>query len=164
MSMSTSPGGWSHRTNLLAEETAYPPKLAQAIAHSFTKALAADGWNLPDSDWVEMKPQPSFAAMRAVAGRQPKASKVPPLVSEHKIILSVLGPIDLLHKPPCPTMARIKSPWVYPTGFNNSHIHKLGQQGIKTWQSQNWFGVFLGVATILWKRRWPEATHVLLIP
>ena len=121
MSMSTSPGGWSHRTNLLAEETAYPPKLAQAIAHSFTKALAADGWNLPDSDWVEMKPQPSFAAMRAVAGRQPKASKVPPLVSEHKIILSVLGPIDLLHKPPCPTMARIKSPWVCPKGFNNPH-------------------------------------------
>ena len=103
-----------------AEETAYPPKLAQEIAHAFVQALSEDGWKLPCSDWSDLQSQPSFAAMRAITGRQPKASKVPPLVSEHQTVIMVFGPLDLLHNPPCPPMTRIKSPWTCPPGFNNS--------------------------------------------
>ena len=103
-----------------AEETAYPPKLAQAMAKAFTQALASDGWNPPTASWEELQTNPNFAAMRAVAGRQPKASKTPPLVSEHKSTISVLGPIHLIHNPPCALMARIKHQWVVPQDFGNA--------------------------------------------
>ena len=46
--------------------------------------------------------------------------------------------------------------------LNSFAFLKLGQQGTKTLLSQNWYGVFLGVVMILWKKRWPEAIHVLL--
>ena len=61
-----------------AEETAYLPKLAQAMAQAFSKALASDGWSPPSATWDQLQRNPTFAAMRAVAGKQPKASKVPP--------------------------------------------------------------------------------------
>ena len=103
-----------------AEETAYPPKLAHAMAQAFTRALASDGWKPPTAPWEELHTNPNFAAMRAVAGRQPKASKTPPLVPEHQATISILGPIGLTQYPPCPIMARIKTPWVVPKGFNNT--------------------------------------------
>eukprot|EP00435_Cladocopium_sp_Y103_P061042 s605_g22.t1 len=103
-----------------AEETAYPPKLAHAMAFAFVEALQADGWKPPTATWEELQENPNFAAMRAVAGRQPKSSRVPPLVPEHQQIVSVLGPVQLFHSPPCPLMARIKSPWIVPSSFNNA--------------------------------------------
>ena len=103
-----------------AEETAYPPQLAHSIAIAFTQALTADGWQLPSTDWQDVCAEPSFAAMRAVAGRQPKASKVPPLVREHHSVVSVLGPVALQHKPPCPPMTRLKQAWTCPLEFGNS--------------------------------------------
>ena len=69
---------------------------------------------------LNSRDNPSFAAMRAVAGRQPKASKTPPLVSEHQTVLSVLSHVELFKTPPCPIMSRIKTPWVVPKGFNNT--------------------------------------------
>ena len=103
-----------------AEETAYPPKLAKSMADAFTLALANDGWKPPTATWEDLQANPNFAAMRAVAGRQPKASKTPPLVSEYHRTISILGPIDLLSQPPCAPMARIKTQWVVPQGFNNT--------------------------------------------
>jgi hypothetical protein len=58
--------------------------------------------------------------MRAVAGRQPKASKTPPLVSEYKHTVSIVGPNHLIQNPPCACMARNKQPWDVPQGFGNS--------------------------------------------
>ena len=94
--------------------------MAQAIANSFTQALAADGWNPPTASWEELQSNPSFAAMRAVAGRQPKASKTPPLVSEYKHTISIVGPMNLVRSPPCSLMARLKQPWNVRQGFDNS--------------------------------------------
>lgn len=102
-----------------AEETAYPPKLAQAIASAFTQALSDDGLKPPTASWDDLQLNPNFAAMRAVAGRQPKASKTPPLVSEYKHTISIVGPFNLLKNPPCASMARIKQPWEVPQGFDN---------------------------------------------
>ena len=58
--------------------------------------------------------------MRAVAGRQPKASKTPPLVSEYKHTISIVGPNHLIQNPPCACMARNKQPWDVPQCFGNS--------------------------------------------
>ena len=115
------PWGLSHTgTFATAEETAYPLPLARAIACAFQDALKADGWKWPASEWSEIHSDPSFAAMRAVAGRQPKASKVPPLVPEFKSIVTVFGPLDLVQNPPCNLMSRLKSVWVCPQTFSNS--------------------------------------------
>ena len=38
-----------------AEETAYPPQLAAALARTFTLALASDGWKPPIATWAELK-------------------------------------------------------------------------------------------------------------
>ena len=56
------------RITSLAEEVAYPTALAVAIARCFHAA-------------VDVTPpvEPDIAAVRAVAGAQPKASKLPPL-------------------------------------------------------------------------------------
>ena len=103
-----------------AEETAYPPKLAQAMANAFAQALEADGWSPPTASWEQPQSNPNFAAMRAVAGRQPKSSKTPPLVSEYKNTISIVGPIDLVQSPPCIIMGRLKTPWNVPQGFGNT--------------------------------------------
>lgn len=100
-----------------AEETAYPPKLAQAIANAFTQALAADGWNPPTASWEELQTNPSFAAMRAVAGRQPKASKTPPLVSEYKHTIKYCWPHSPCQDPPVRSEGPIKTALECPTGF-----------------------------------------------
>ena len=92
-----------------AEETVYRLKFAKAMADAFTLALAKDGWKPPTATWEKLQANPNFAAMRAVAGRQPKASKTPPLVSEHQHIISFVGPPNLITHPPCPVMAGIKT-------------------------------------------------------
>ena len=51
-----------------SEETAYPPGLARAIAQSFRMAIPFE----------PVQPLLPLAEMRAAAGSQPKASKVPP--------------------------------------------------------------------------------------
>ena len=67
-----------------SEETAYPLPLAGAIATAFAKSLMDQGWQPPvdslDLDWNSV----SFAKIRASVVDQPKASKLPPIVREHK--------------------------------------------------------------------------------
>ena len=59
----------------------YPMELAATIASVFRDVVVADGWKIDPAGWEHN----SFSAMRAIAGRQSEASKLPRLVSEHKI-------------------------------------------------------------------------------
>ena len=163
------PWGLSHTGAFAtAEETAYPLPLARAIACAFQDALKSDGWKWPASEWSELHSDPSFAAMRAVAGRQPKASKVPPLVPEFKSIVTVLGPLDLVNNPPCTLMTRLKSAWVCPQTFSNSIASipqvlsccaypALGPKGVKIvvrkFVLQSWYGASLGAVLSLYRKQ-----------
>ena len=73
---------WNGSTKIFAtsEEAAYPMELASEIAHAFKDVLQEQNWILEPPGWSHS----SFAAMRAITGQQPKASKLPPLVAEHK--------------------------------------------------------------------------------
>ena len=97
-----------------SEETAYPLPLAGAIAKAFAESLMDDGWEPPvdslDLDWNAV----SFAKIRASAGSQPKASKLPPVVREHKTVIIVKGPADALTNPPVGIRERLKKPWTVP--------------------------------------------------
>ena len=93
-------------------ETAYPLGLARAIATCFALALKDEGWIPPAlsmaADWVE----PSLNKARAVAGSQPKASKLPPVVAEHKIVLVIRGPPEFFRA--IQPMSRLKQSWDLP--------------------------------------------------
>ena len=97
-----------------SEETAYPLPLAGAIATAFAKSLMDKGWQPPvdslDLDWNSV----SFAKIRASVGDQPKASKLPPIVREHKYILLIKGPQESLNQVPIKPRERLKKPWVVP--------------------------------------------------
>ena len=84
-----------------SEETAYPPALASAIADCFRRGVE-----------VSAPVEPSLHAIRATSGSQPKASKMPPLVSEHVM----RGPPAALSRLPVQPMQRLDRPWSPPAG------------------------------------------------
>ena len=74
-----------------AEETAYPMQLAYAIAFGIAQELILLGWTPPP--WQLTPPdQVSFQHLRSVVGVQPKASTLPPLLSEFSHVLRVRMP------------------------------------------------------------------------
>ena len=103
------PWGFTFKNNTrvfaTSEEAAYPMELASEIALAFRGALQASNWIIEPSGWTHS----SFAAMRAIAGNQPKASKLPPLVTEHKFVIKVQGPHECMQKLPQNTMQRCKN-------------------------------------------------------
>lgn len=103
------PWGFAFRNNkrvfATSEEAAYPMQLASEIAMAFRDCLQANNWILEPSGWSHS----SFAAMRAIAGSQPKASKLPPSVSEHKFLVKIEGPQKYINKLPHKAMQRCKA-------------------------------------------------------
>ena len=74
-----------------AQETAYPPMLAFTIAHCFATELANRGWMSPAPTSMVTPNNVSYHYLRSVTGVQPKASKLPPLVSEFAELRTVSG-------------------------------------------------------------------------
>ena len=109
---------WSGRHKIFAtsEEAAYPMELASEIAHAFKDVLQEQHWILEPPGWTHS----SFAAMRAITGQQPKASKLPSLVTEHKQCIRIEGPSELMNILPCQTMVRCKQALPVPKGCYSS--------------------------------------------
>ena len=76
-----------------AEETAYPPLLAYTIAFCIAQELLHRGWNPPGIEFSEPETV-SYQYLRSVVGTQPKASKLPPLLSEYSHVLCLQVPPD----------------------------------------------------------------------
>ena len=100
-----------------SEETAYPIRLAGAIASAFGEALAGQGWIPPvtslDQQWDKM----TSLHARVASGNQPKASKKHPLVPEHKRVLVIEGPMHEVSNPPVQPMQRLKTKGHIPNHF-----------------------------------------------
>ena len=79
------------------EETAYPLPWAFAIASCLAHAATADGWVRPTLDHEPS--ELSLPHLRAITGNQPKASRMPPLVSEFAYVVHCPKPLGPL---PCP--------------------------------------------------------------
>ena len=81
------------RTFSTAEEAAYPMQLAYAIAFGITQELISLGWQPPP--WELAPPDTiSFHYFRSIVGVQPKASRMPPLLSEFSHDMRVPIPAD----------------------------------------------------------------------
>ena len=107
--------GGSHFST--SEETAYPKGLAYTIAKVFADILAAHGWSPPSEQLQET--EVTLQSLRAVATAQPKASKMPPVVREHKYVVLLQGPYDVLNEVPILPMQRLKQPWMVPTACSS---------------------------------------------
>ena len=83
------------------------------MAKAFADELVLQGWQPTSfaarSDLLEN----NLSLLRAVAGHQPKASRTPPLVTEHKACV-VVRTTDASLKPPCALMNRLQVPWALP--------------------------------------------------
>jgi len=101
-----------------SEEAAYPRGLAHAIAKVFAEILASHGWNPPQEELHGT--EVTLKSMRAAATAQPKASKMPPVVREHKYVVLVTGPYADLCTVPILPMQRLKSTWEVPETCNSS--------------------------------------------
>lgn len=71
-----------------AEETAYPPLLAYTIAFAIAQHLIQKGWKPPSPELVSPDTV-SYQYLRAIVSSQPKASKLPPILSEFARIVRV---------------------------------------------------------------------------
>ena len=96
-----------------SEGTAYPRGLAHAIARVFAEVMIEHGWS-PPSEQLHVT-EVTLQSMRAAATAQPKASRMPPVVREHKSVILVKGPHDALSEVPIAPMQRLKEPWKVPT-------------------------------------------------
>ena len=71
-----------------SEETAYPMQLAYTIAYAFAQAAIDRGWRPPQPS-LTPPDEVSYHFLRSLTGVQPKASKLPPVVSEFKTIRTI---------------------------------------------------------------------------
>ncbi|CAE7475329.1 ubiad1, partial [Symbiodinium pilosum] len=95
-----------------SEETAYPPRLAAAIALAFLRGMAAKGWSGSQVSLGASEEKLAAAAERAIAGIQSKASRFPAPVSEHERVIVLRSRLPLAL--PCQPGERIEQPFDVP--------------------------------------------------
>lgn len=117
-----------HKKFSTAEETAYPMPLAYAIAFHLAHELMARGWQPPDIAFTSPDAV-SYQYLRAVVGQQPKASKIPPLLSEFSHVVKIAANPNQM--PPVLPGSQLQSewngipPWV-PTSYQTATPVKKG--------------------------------------
>ena len=95
-----------------SDAAAYPTRLAMQVACCFAESFKHKGWTAPPSCFDAFDPRLEVPMSRAVAGTQPPASKMPPIVPEHKRVLVFRHPPGL--ELPCQPMQRLKTDWSVP--------------------------------------------------
>ena len=153
------PWGFTFKNNervfATSEEAAYPMELASEIAMAFKDVLHANSWILEPQGWSHS----SFAAMRAIAGSQPKASRLPPLVSEHKFVVKVEGPHKAMAVLPHKTMQRCKASLCIPPECTaTADCIPSDSQLLRVTEFRSSGGVFM--ASQFWGIPWSEEEFV----
>ena len=90
----------------------FSPRMSLTLAASLCHYLVSKGWaHMPASaDFSDERLQ--LVLSRAVNHLQPKAARMPPLVSEHeRVVVMTAGQAFPL---PCPVMSRLQCPWPVP--------------------------------------------------
>ncbi|CAE7032352.1 unnamed protein product [Symbiodinium sp. CCMP2592] len=106
---------------------AYPVRLAMQLACCFAQHFVQKGWRSPPQSFDAFDPRLEVPMSRALAGAQPRASKIPPLVSEHQRVIVLQHPPGLVL--PCQPMQRLSKPWPVPPqcGATLAHIPAKAQ-------------------------------------
>ncbi|CAE7037204.1 unnamed protein product [Symbiodinium sp. CCMP2592] len=106
---------------------AYPVRLAMQVACCFAQHFVQKGWQSPPQSFDAFHPRLEVPMSRALAGAQPRASKIPPPVSEHQRVIVLQHPPGLVL--PCQPMQRLSKPWPVPPqcGATLAHIPAKAQ-------------------------------------
>ena len=117
-----SSSGWA-----TSEEAVYPIPFCEQVAATLVQ--------------IFQQPSPGidYHQLRASTGLQPKASKIHPVVPEHKRVIVVRAPSHIF-KPPCLRMERLDAPVTLhsacqcelrclPSGAQLLHLHSSGNEG-----------------------------------
>ena len=124
-----------------SEEAAYPRGLAHTIAKVFAEILTLQGWCPPQEQLHDT--EVTLQSMRAAATAQPKASKMPPVVREHKYVVLVKGPYEQLCTVPILPMQRLKSTWKIPKDCTSSVLElPVGAQLLRQTPLRSYGGEF----------------------
>ena len=99
--------------NDLAEATKALDGKKKSHCKSFCIRLTEHGWK-PPQEHLQEQQEVSLRSMRAIATAQPKASKMPPIVREHRKVVLITGPFADLAKAPVEPMQRLESSWEVP--------------------------------------------------
>ena len=100
-------GADSKRKFSTAEETAYPMPLAYTIAFFIAQELISMGWQPPPLEFATPETM-TYQYLRSIVGQQPKASKIPPLLSEFAYVL----PVCSSQCPPVLPGQQLQSAWM----------------------------------------------------
>ena len=102
------PWGQSQGVWATSEETAYPLGLCHAMVQQFLQQMKSLDVILPPLSLKDVTTHDDVALARAFGGKQPRGKRIPPLVSEFKSIVELIGPKQDM--PP----DRIKQDWLIP--------------------------------------------------
>ncbi|CAE7032315.1 unnamed protein product [Symbiodinium sp. CCMP2592] len=94
--------------------TGCPAHLAMQVACCFAEVFVKKGWQPPSQCFDAFDPRLQVPMSRALAGAQPPASKIPPLVPEHKRVVVLRHPPGLQLS--CQPMQRLTTDWLVPQG------------------------------------------------
>ena len=108
------PWGQSKGKWATAEETAYPLGLCTAMVQQFLQQMKLFGVILPPLSMNDVTSHDDVAFSRPFGGKQPKGKRVPPLVSEFKSIVELVGPKCEM-PPDC-----IKTEWLIPQTISSN--------------------------------------------
>ena len=97
-----------------SEETAYPVGLCNAMVQQFMEQMKTIGVIPPPTSMKDVTTHDDVAFARAFGGKQPKGKRIPPLVSEFKSIVELVGPKKDM--PP----DKIKDDWLIPTTISSN--------------------------------------------
>ena len=107
---------WGHSKGKWAtsEETAYPGGLCNAMVQQFMQQMKAVGVIPPPMSMKDVTNHDDVAFARAFGGKQPRGKRIPPLVSEFKSIIELVGPKQDM--PP----DKIKGDWLIPATISSN--------------------------------------------
>ena len=124
------------------EEAAYPVGLAYDIACVFANEAVKRGWLPPLNQLAE---GPTLQHLRAVTAVQPRASKLPPLVPEFKVIHHKKRPLD--ESDPCLPGSSLQAMWQgIPAGakyLKKTPLRSIGEESAGATPHKNMaFGIY----------------------
>ena len=128
------PWGQSEGRWATAEETAYPLQLCKALAQQFLEQVVSFGVIPPPQSMSDVTAHDDVAFSRAFGGKQPRGKRIPPLVSEFKTIVELVGPKSDM--PP----DRIKHEWLIPATITSNSAFTMLPAGCRVVRSHAYSG------------------------
>ena len=117
--------GWA-----TAEETAYPMQLCRAMADAFLQQVLSMGVIPPPISLSSHMETDDSKFSQALGGKQPRGKKIPPLISEFKTVVELIGPSTVM------PVGKMTTDWLIPTEVTSNSAYTALPAGSRVVRSQ----------------------------